>query len=47
VTKTKNLGIRARAPIVAGTFLGIYSGEFIAEHVSEARGAVYEKVGRT
>ncbi|WVR03726.1 hypothetical protein IAU60_000721 [Kwoniella sp. DSM 27419] len=46
-TKWKGWGVRARAPIAKGTFLGIYAGELITEQQSEERGALYAKLGRT
>ncbi|WVF66024.1 hypothetical protein IAT40_000762 [Kwoniella sp. CBS 6097] len=46
-TKWKGWGVRARANIPAGTFLGIYAGELITEQESEERGKLYAKLGRT
>ncbi|WVQ64997.1 uncharacterized protein L199_003167 [Kwoniella botswanensis] len=46
-TRWKGWGIRARAPIAAGTFLGIYAGELITEQESEERGKLYAQIGRT
>ncbi|WVW80258.1 hypothetical protein I302_102236 [Kwoniella bestiolae CBS 10118] len=46
-TRWKGWGVRARAPIAAGTFLGIYAGELITEQESEERGRLYAQIGRT
>ncbi|WWD05642.1 hypothetical protein V865_003723 [Kwoniella europaea PYCC6329] len=46
-TRWKGWGVRARAPIAAGTFLGIYAGELITEQESEERGKLYAQIGRT
>ncbi|WWC88066.1 uncharacterized protein L201_002969 [Kwoniella dendrophila CBS 6074] len=46
-TKWKGWGVRARANIPAGTFLGIYAGELITEQESEERGKLYAQIGRT
>ncbi|WWC68521.1 uncharacterized protein I206_102450 [Kwoniella pini CBS 10737] len=46
-TRWKGWGVRARAPIEAGTFLGIYAGELITEEESEERGKLYAQIGRT
>ncbi|WRT65791.1 uncharacterized protein IL334_002740 [Kwoniella shivajii] len=46
-TNWKGWGVRARAAISAGTFLGIYAGELISELDSEERGLLYAQIGRT
>lgn len=46
-TAKKGWGVKTRSPIPSGRFLGVYSGEMITEAECEARGALYDKVGRT
>ncbi|KAK8861679.1 hypothetical protein IAR55_002502 [Kwoniella newhampshirensis] len=46
-TRFKGWGVRARAPIPSGTFIGVYAGEMITEQESEIRGMNYAKLGRT
>ncbi|BEJ16925.1 hypothetical protein CspHIS471_0603260 [Cutaneotrichosporon sp. HIS471] len=46
-TRHKGWGVQAKSFIKRGTFIGIYSGEFVTEAETEVRGRVYEKVGRT
>ncbi|WWD16398.1 hypothetical protein CI109_100824 [Kwoniella shandongensis] len=46
-TRFKGWGVRARAPIPSGTFIGVYAGEMITEQESEMRGMNYAKLGRT
>ncbi|KAJ7048092.1 SET domain-containing protein [Mycena amicta] len=46
-TEMKGWGVFAKAKILAGTFIGIYSGEFILESECERRGLVYDRSGRT
>ncbi|KAH8120620.1 hypothetical protein DFH11DRAFT_1561071 [Phellopilus nigrolimitatus] len=46
-TAKKGWGVFASKKIPKGTFIGIYSGELLAEEEAEERGMVYNKVGRT
>ncbi|KAJ7248212.1 hypothetical protein B0H12DRAFT_721892 [Mycena haematopus] len=46
-TVEKGWGVFATKRIPKGTFIGIYSGEFLREEICERRGLVYDKSGRT
>ncbi|KAJ6617569.1 hypothetical protein B0H10DRAFT_1308305 [Mycena sp. CBHHK59/15] len=46
-TPRKGWGVFAAKKIPKGTFIGVYSGEFLRDDVSEQRGIVYDKSGRT
>ncbi|KAF7377804.1 Histone-lysine N-methyltransferase, H3 lysine-9 specific [Mycena sanguinolenta] len=46
-TAEKGWGVFAAKKIPKGTFIGIYSGEFLREEVGERRGLVYDRSGRT
>ncbi|KAJ7720302.1 hypothetical protein DFH07DRAFT_760927, partial [Mycena maculata] len=46
-TPNKGWGVFAPKKIQGGTFIGVYSGEFLRDDVSESRGLVYDKSGRT
>ncbi|KAL1411831.1 hypothetical protein Q8F55_002799 [Vanrija albida] len=47
-TERKGWGVRARADIARGTFLGIYSGELITDAESERRASeFYDRIGLT
>ena len=46
-TREKGWGVRAKAPIPKGQFIGIYAGELITEDESEKRGILYNEIGRT
>ncbi|KAJ6460943.1 hypothetical protein C8R45DRAFT_535752 [Mycena sanguinolenta] len=46
-TVEKGWGVFAMKKIPKGTFIGIYSGEFLREEVGERRGLVYDRSGRT
>ncbi|KAJ7661256.1 hypothetical protein B0H17DRAFT_953645 [Mycena rosella] len=46
-TPDKGWGVFASKKILKGTFIGVYSGEFLKDDVSERRGLVYDKSGRT
>ena len=39
-------GVKARANIAAGTFIGTYAGELIPEAECESRGILLEEIGR-
>ncbi|KAJ7471282.1 hypothetical protein B0H11DRAFT_1730412 [Mycena galericulata] len=46
-TTDKGWGVFATKRIPKGTFIGVYSGEFLRDEDSERRGLVYDKSGRT
>ncbi|KAJ7653267.1 hypothetical protein DFH06DRAFT_1417858, partial [Mycena polygramma] len=46
-TVDKGWGVFATKRIYKGSFIGVYSGEFLRDEVSEMRGLVYDKSGRT
>jgi len=46
-TLEKGWGVFATKKIREGTFIGVYSGELLRDEVSERRGIVYDKSGRT
>ncbi|KAJ6535936.1 hypothetical protein DFH09DRAFT_98051 [Mycena vulgaris] len=46
-TLDKGWGVFATKRILKGTFIGLYAGEFLRDDVSERRGLVYDKSGRT
>ncbi|KAJ6447593.1 SET domain-containing protein [Mycena vitilis] len=46
-TVNKGWGVFATKHICKGSFIGVYSGEFLRDEVSEMRGLVYDKLGRT
>ncbi|KAF8218270.1 hypothetical protein K438DRAFT_2039046 [Mycena galopus ATCC 62051] len=46
-TVSKGWGVFATKRIPKGTFIGIYSGEFLRDEICERRGLVYDKSGRT
>ncbi|KAF7303712.1 hypothetical protein MIND_00600600 [Mycena indigotica] len=46
-TEKKGWGVFAKSKILEGTFIGIYSGEFILERECERRGMVYDMSNRT
>lgn len=46
-TASKGWGVRAKKHLKPGTFIGFYTGELIREEDVDARGRVYDEVGRT
>ncbi|KAJ7083652.1 hypothetical protein B0H15DRAFT_784784 [Mycena belliarum] len=46
-TPKKGWGVFATKRIAKGSFIGVYSGEFLKDDVCERRGLVYDKSGRT
>ncbi|KAF7368935.1 hypothetical protein MVEN_00219700 [Mycena venus] len=46
-TVDKGWGVFATKRIHKGTFVGLYSGEFLRDDICERRGLVYDKSGRT
>ncbi|KAJ6551653.1 SET domain-containing protein [Mycena capillaripes] len=46
-TEKKGWGVFATKRIYKGTFIGVYSGEYMRDEDSERRGLVYDKSGRT
>ncbi|KAJ7043582.1 hypothetical protein C8F04DRAFT_943351, partial [Mycena alexandri] len=46
-TEKKGWGVFATKKILKGTFIGVYSGEFMLDSVCEMRGLVYDQSGRT
>ncbi|KAJ7148667.1 hypothetical protein C8R43DRAFT_1088325 [Mycena crocata] len=46
-TLNKGWGVFASRKIQKGTFIGLYAGEFLRDDLSERRGLVYDKSGRT
>ena len=44
---TSIVGVKTKSAIRQGTFIGIYSGELVPEAETDARGRIYNAVGRT